>query len=80
MILFWAFQVVLVVKNLLANARDLRDAGLIPGLGRSPGGRYANPVQDSCLKIPIDSSPPGSSVPGILQARTLEWVVISSVV
>ena len=27
---------------------------------------------------PIDSSPPGSSVPGILQARTLEWVAISS--
>ena len=26
---------------------------------------------------PIDSSPPGSSVPGILQARTLEWVAIA---
>ena len=26
---------------------------------------------------PIDSSPPGSPVPGILQARTLEWVAIS---
>ena len=26
---------------------------------------------------PIDGSPPGSPVPGILQARTLEWVVIS---
>ena len=33
----------------------------------------------SCLTLcdPIDSSPPGSAVPGILQARTLEWVVIS---
>ena len=29
------------------------------------------------LRDPIDSSPPGSPVPGILQARTLEWVVIS---
>ena len=29
------------------------------------------------LRDPIDSSPPGSSVPGILQARTLEWVTIS---
>ena len=29
------------------------------------------------LRHPIDSSPPGSSVPGILQARTLEWVAIS---
>ena len=33
----------------------------------------------SCLTLcdPIDGSPPGSTVPGILQARTLEWVVIS---
>ena len=32
----------------------------------------------SCLTLcnPIDSSPPGSSVPGILQARILEWVAI----
>ena len=29
------------------------------------------------LRDPIDSSPPGSPVPGILQARTLEWVAIS---
>ena len=29
------------------------------------------------LCSPIDGSPPGSSIPGILQARTLEWVVIS---
>ena len=34
----------------------------------------------SCLTLcdPIDGSPPGSSVHGILQARTLEWVAISS--
>ena len=33
----------------------------------------------SCLTLcdPIDSSPPGSPVPGILQARTVEWVAIS---
>ena len=33
----------------------------------------------SCLTLcdPTDSSPPGSPIPGILQARTLEWVVIS---
>ena len=33
----------------------------------------------SCLTLcdPIDRSPPGSAVPGILQARTLEWVAIS---
>ena len=35
--------------------------------------------RQSCptLRDPIDSSPPGSPVPGILQARTLEWVAIS---
>ena len=32
---------------------------------------------DPTLCDPIDSSPPGSPMPGILQARTLEWVVIS---
>ena len=38
----------------------------------------ANSIQ-SCPTLfdPIDSSPPGSPVPGILQARTLEWVAIS---
>ena len=35
--------------------------------------------RQSCLTLcdPIDISPPGSPVPGILQARTLEWVAIS---
>ena len=39
---------------------------------------YAKSLQ-SCLTLcdPIDGSPPGSPVPGILQARTLEWVAIS---
>ena len=37
-----ASQVVLVVKNLPANAGDTGDAGLIPGLGRSPGGGHGN--------------------------------------
>ena len=39
---------------------------------------YAKSLQ-SCLTLcdPIDGSPPGSSVPGILQERTLEWVAIS---
>ena len=33
-----------VVKNLPDNARDTRDAGLIPGSGRSPGGGHGNPL------------------------------------
>ena len=39
-----------MVKNLLANAGDARDAGLIPGLGRSPGAGNADPFQYSCLE------------------------------
>ena len=42
-----------VVKNLPASARD-RDAGSIPGLGRSPGGGNGNPLQCSCLENPTD--------------------------
>ena len=50
----WASQVVLVVKNPPANTGDLRDVGLIPGSGRSPGGRHGNPLQYSCLGNPMD--------------------------
>ena len=49
-----ASQVALVVKNLPANAGDAKDAGVIPGWGRSPGGGNGNLVQDSCLGNPID--------------------------
>ena len=45
----WASQVVLMVKNLLANAADVRDAGLIPGSRRSPGEGNGSPLQYSCL-------------------------------
>ena len=41
---------VLVVKNPPANAGDIRDAGSIPGWGRSPGGGNGNPLQYSCLE------------------------------
>ena len=37
-------QVALVVKNLPANAGDMRDLGSSPGLGRSPGGGHHNPL------------------------------------
>ena len=42
------------------------------------GGEFAKSLQ-SCLTLcnPVDGSPPGSPIPGILQARTLEWVAIS---
>ena len=43
-----------MVKNLPANARDVRDAGLITGSGRSPGGGHGNSLQYSCLENPMD--------------------------
>ena len=46
--------VALVVKDLPADARDIRDTGLIPGLRRSPGEGYGNPLQYSCLENPMD--------------------------
>ena len=48
----WAFRVVLVVKILPDDVGDIRDTGLITGLGRSPGGGNSNPLQYSCLKNP----------------------------
>ena len=47
-------QVALVVKNLLANAGDVREVGLTPALGRSPEGGHGNALQDSCLENPMD--------------------------
>ena len=43
-----------MVKNLPANAGDIRDTGSIPGSGRSPGGGHDNPPQYSCLENPMD--------------------------
>ena len=44
----------LVVRNALANAEDVRDAGSIPGSGRSPGQGNGNQIQYSCLENPMD--------------------------
>jgi len=51
-----AFQVALVVKkkNPPANAGDIRDTGLIPGLGTSPREGKANLFKYSCLRNPMD--------------------------
>jgi len=48
----------LLVKNLPTNVRDIRDVrdeGLIPRLGRSPGGGHGNPLQYSCIKNPMQA-------------------------
>ena len=43
-----------MVKNLPANAGDTGDVGLIPGLGRPPGGENGNPLQYPCWENPMD--------------------------
>ena len=47
-------MVALAVKNLPANAGDIRDVGSIPEWGRSLGGGHGNPLQYSCLENPRD--------------------------
>ena len=49
-----ASQVVLVVRVRLPGQVHIRDAGLIPRAGRSPGGGHSNPLQRSCLENPLD--------------------------
>ena len=49
-----ASQVALVVKNLTANAGDIRDTDMTPGSGRSPEGGRGNPLQYSCLENSFD--------------------------
>ena len=57
--MFRASQVVLVVKNLPANAGDVRDAGSIPGLGRFPGGGNATHSSILAWRIPRTEEPGG---------------------
>ena len=67
-------QVELVVKNLPANAGDVRDAGSIPGLGRSLGGWHGNPLQYPCLENPMDRGAWWAIIHGVAQSRTLSNV------
>ena len=60
----------LVVKNLPANAEDIRDTGSIPGLGRSSGAGHCNPLQYSCLGNPIDRGAWWAMVHGIEKSQT----------
>ena len=62
--------VALVVKNLSANAGDVRDGGSIPGLGRSPGGGHGYPLQYACLENPMDRGAWWATVHGVAKSRT----------
>ena len=59
-----------MVKNLPANAGDIRDMGLIPGSGRLPGGGHGNPLQDSCLENPLDRGAWQATVHGVAKSWT----------
>ena len=61
----------LVVKNPTANAGDIRDASLIPRLGRSPGEGHGNPLQHSCLENPMDRGAWWATVHGVAKLDTL---------
>ena len=60
----------LVVKNLPASARDIRNMGSIPGLGRFLGGGHGNPLQYSCLENPMDRRAWWVTVHRITKSRT----------
>ena len=59
-----------MVKNLPADSGDLRDTGLIPESGRSPGEGHANPFQYSCLEDPMDRGVWRSAVHRVAKSRT----------
>ena len=61
---------VLVLKNLPANAGDVRVVGLIPGWGRSPGEGNGYPLQYSCLENPKDRGALWATVHGVAGSDT----------
>ena len=62
----------LVVKNLPANAGDIRDAGSIPGLGRSLGVGNGTPLQYSCLENFMDRGAWQGAIHGV--AKNWTWL------
>ena len=59
-----------MVKNPPASAGDIRDASLVPGLGRSPGEGHGNPHQYSCLENPMDRGTWWAIVRRVAKTRT----------
>ena len=59
-----------MVKNLPANAGDVRDTGSIPGLGRSSGEGHGNLLQYSCLENPTDRRAWQAAIHGITKSPT----------
>ena len=59
----------LVVKNLTANTGDIKDSGLVPGLGRSLGVENGSPLQFSCLENLMDRGAWQAVVHGLTRVR-----------
>ena len=59
-----------LVAHMVESARNAGDRGLIPGLGRSPGGGNGNPLQDSCLENPMDTGGWWATVHGVTKSWT----------
>ena len=58
------------LKNLPANAGDVRNLGLIPGSGRFPGGGHGNLLPYSCLENPMDRGACRAAVHGVTKNQT----------
>ena len=58
------------IKNPCSSAGDIREAGLIPRSGRSPGGGHGNPLQYSCLENPMDREAWRAMVHRVKKSRT----------
>ena len=63
----WASQVALEIKNMLADAGDIRDMGSIPGSGRSPGEGHGNHSSILTWRIPWTEEP--VRLPSIVMRR-----------
>ena len=61
-----------MVNSLPANAGDIGEAGLIPGLGRSPGGGQGNLLRYSCLENPMDRGDWRATVYRLAESGTTE--------
>ena len=59
-----------MVKNLPANAGDIRDSGSIPGSGRPPGEGNGNPLQYSCLENSMDGGAWQATVHAVEENQT----------
>ena len=60
----------MVVQTVNSQPKNAGDAGLIPGLGRCPGGGNGNPLQNSCQENPTDRGAWWATVHGVAKCQT----------